>query len=111
MSRSYKKYPLFRDQLWGKSMKKGKQLFNRKIRRNYKDILKELPNGNYYKKINNNHDLYEYKSSYSKQEIIAEWYKERSELKNGIKSWKIKWLKDYTLEDAIIDWKKSYLRK
>ena len=111
MSRSYKKYPLFRDCLWGKSMKKGKQYFNRRLRRIYKDVSKELPNGSYFRKINSNYDLYEYKSSYTKQEIIAEWYKEQEELENGIKSWRAKWLKDYTLEEAIQDWQKSYVRK
>ena len=108
MSRSYKKYPLFRDCLWGKSMKQGKQYFNRKLRRKYKDVSKELLNGCYYRKINNNHELYEYASSYTKQEIIEEWHKEQSELLHEIKSWKVQWLKNYSLEEAIIDWKKSY---
>lgn len=111
MSRSYKKYPLFRDCLWGKSMKKGKQYFNRKLRRKYKDISIELPNGCYYRKLNNNHELYEYTSSYTEKEIIEEWYREQSEILHGIKSWKAQWLKDYTLKEAITDWKKSYKSK
>lgn len=108
MSRSYKKYPLLRDCLWGKSMKKGKQYFNRRIRRIYRDVSKELPNGNYYRKLNSNFELYEYTSSYTKQEIIDEWYREQSEILNGVRSWRAKWLQDYSLEEAITDWKKSY---
>ena len=111
MSRSYKKYPLFRDCLWGKSMKKGKQYFNRRLRRIYKDVSKELPNGSYFRKLNNTHELYEYKSSYTRQEIIEEWYREQAEVLHGVNSWRAKWIKDYSLEEALADWKKSYKRK
>lgn len=111
MSRSYKKHPLFRDCLWGKSMKRGKQYFNRRLRRIYKDTSKEIPNGNYYKKLNNNHELYEYTSSYTKEEIIKEWYREQYEILNGINSWKAQWLAEYSLEKAILHWKKSYKYK
>lgn len=109
MSRSYKKYPLFRDCLWGKSMKKGKQHFNRKLRRTKLNI--DIPNGNYYRKIYSNYDLYEYKNSYTKQEIINEWYIDQLEIQNGVKSWRANWLSKYSLEEAIIDWYKSYKRK
>ena len=37
MSRSYKHFPISRMVLWGRSMKKGKQVANRKIRRKLKD--------------------------------------------------------------------------
>lgn len=111
MSRSYKKYPLFRDCLWGRSMKKGKQHFNRKLRRKYKDIDLDIGNGNYYRKINNNYDLYEYKSTYSKQEIIDEWYEDQQEVANGVNSWKAKWLAKYSLEEALVDWYKHYKTK
>lgn len=108
MSRSYKKYPSFRDCLWGKSMKQGKQYFNRRLRRKYKDVSRELSNGGYYRKLNNAHELYEYISSYTEKEIIKEWYREQSEILNGVNSWKVQWLKKYSLKDAIADWKKSY---
>lgn len=111
MSRSYKKYPLFRDCLWGKSMKKGKQYFNRKLRRVYKDVEKDIPNGNGYRKIYSNYDLYEYKSSYTKQEIIDEWYEDQAEILNGVRTWRSKWLAEYSLEEAIADWYKSYKAK
>ena len=42
MSRSYKKFPIFRDNLWGKSMKKGKQYNNRKIKVKTKQNTKTL---------------------------------------------------------------------
>lgn len=109
MSRSYKKYPLLRDCLWGKSMKKGKQYFNRKIRRKYKNNVElDLPDNNYYRKINSNYELYEFTSSYTKQEIINKWYEQQAELANGVKGWRAKWLSEYSLEEAISDWKKSY---
>ena len=108
MSRSYRKYPLLRDCLWGKSMKKGKQYFNRRLRRIYKNIDLNLPNNNYYRKLNSNYELYEYKSSYTKKEIITNWYRQQTELVNGVKGWRAKWLVEYSLEQALADWKKSY---
>lgn len=108
MSRSYKKYPLFRDCLWGKSMKKGKQYFNRRLRRIYKNIDLNLSNNNYYRKLNSNYELYEYKISYTEKEIIANWYRQQAELINGVKGWRAKWLAEYSLEEALTDWKKSY---
>lgn len=108
MSRSYKKYPLLRDCLWGDSMKRGKQYFNRRIRRIYKNTELDLPNHNYYKKLNSNYDLYEYTSSYTKQEIIDTWYRQQTEILNNVNSWRAKWLSQYSLEEAISDWKRSY---
>ena len=51
MSRSYKKFPLFRDNLWGRSNKSGKQYNNRKIRRKLKDTSIEVGNGKDYKEF------------------------------------------------------------
>lgn len=112
MSRSYKKYPLFRDNLWGKSMKRGKQVSNRKIRRKLKDINNDVGNGKDYIKFGlDRWDLYEYKSYQTKQDIIDEWNKEQTEILNGVSNWKFKWLSEYTLDEAITDWYKSYKMK
>lgn len=110
MSRSYKHFPLIRDQLWGKSMKRGKQLFNRKLRRKYKNVLKDLPNGNYYRKVNNNHELYEYKHHQTLQDTVTDWEKDQIEKANGIIWWR-SCQYNPTLEETIQDWKKVYLRK
>ena len=110
MSRSYKHFPLIRDQLWGKSMKRGKQLFNRKLRRKYKNVSKDLPNGSYYRKVNNNHELYEYKHHQTFQDTVADWERDQIEKANGIRWWR-SCQYNPTLEEAIQDWKSSYLRK
>ena len=99
MSRSYKKHPLLRDCLWGKSMKRGKQNFNRKLRRAYKDPNKELYNGSYYKRINSNYELYEYKHLQTEKEVILDWYKNQQDILNGVNTWKAKWLEKYSLEE------------
>ena len=111
MSRSYKHFPLFRDQLWGKSMKRGKQLFNRKLRRKYKDVSKDLPNGNYYRKVNNNYELYEYKHHQTLKDTINEWESNQKERANCVEKFTRFCYYNPTLEEAIQDWKSSYLRK
>ena len=110
MSRSYKHFPLIRDQLWGKSMKRGKQLFNRKLRRKYKNVSKDLPNGSYYRKVNNNHELYEYKHHQTFRDTVVDWERDQIEKANGIRWWR-SYQYNPTLEEAIQDWKSSYLRK
>ena len=112
MSRSYKHFPLFRDQLWGKSMKKGKQQSNRKIRRKLKDTSIDIPNrGRYYKYLGlNKWDLYEYKHHQTLQDTIDDWERDQIENANGIRWWK-SYRYNITLEEAIQDWKKSYVRK
>lgn len=112
MSRSYKKYPLLRDSLWGKSMKKGKQVSNRKIRQKLKNVNNDVKNGKDYIKFGlDRYELYEFKNYRTKQDIIKEWNKEQIEIINGIKSWKSKYLSKYTLEKAIIYWYKSFKMK
>lgn len=112
MSRSYKKYPLFRDNLWGKSMKRGKQVSNRKIRRKLKNINNDVKNGRDYLKFGlDRYDMYEFKNSKTKQEIIDEWNRERIEALNGVYSWRIKRLEKYSLEDEIFYWYKSFKMK
>ena len=108
MSRSYKHFPLFRDQLWGKSMKKGKQIFSRRLRRIYKDTSKDLPNGNYYKRINNNYNLYEYKHHQTLKDIVIEYESRQKGLVNGRHSYR---KCEPTLEEEINWWKSSYVRK
>ena len=108
MSRSYKHFPLFRDQLWGKSMKKGKQVFNRRLRRIYKDTLKDLPNGSYYKRINSNYNLYEYKHHQTLKDIVIEYESRQKGLVNGRHSYR---KCEPTLEEEINWWKSSYVRK
>ena len=111
MSRSYRKFPLFRDNLWGKSLKKGKQYSNRKIRRQLnRDIYLDVGNGKHYKSYGlDSWDLWEYKSYQTKEDAIDEWEKEQQEIENGIKTWKSKY--NQTKEDAIRDWYISYKRK
>ena len=108
MSKSYKHFPLFRDQLWGKSMKKGKQVFSRRLRRIYKDTSKDLPNGNYYKRINNNYNLYEYKHHQTLKDIVMEYESRQKGLVNRRHSYR---KYEPTLEEEINWWKSSYVRK
>ena len=112
MSRSYKHFPLVRDQLWGKSMKKGKQCSNRKIRRKLKDPNIDIPSkGRYYKYLGlNKWDLYEYKHHQSLYDTIVDWERDQIEKANGIRWWR-SCQYNPTLEEAIQDWKKSYVRK
>ena len=110
MSRSYKKFPLFRDNLWGKSLKKGKSYNNRKIRRKLKDINLDVGNGKDYERFGlDSWDLWEYKSYQTKKDAIRDWELNQINLTNGIYYWKTKY--NPTKEEAIIDWYKSYKRK
>ena len=112
MSRSYKKFPQFRDNLWGRSLKDGKRYNNRKIRRKLKDTSIDVGNGTDYRRFGlDSWDLWEYKSYRTKQDTIHEWYEDQYELVNGVKGWRAQWLLKYTLDEALIDWYKSYKRK
>ena len=107
MSRSYKKFPQFRDNLWGKSLKEGKRYNNRKIRRKIKNIDIDVGNGSDYKRLGlDSWDLWEYKSYKTKQDVINEWEQDQLEIINGVSSWKSKY--NTTLEEDLIHWKKSY---
>lgn len=107
MSRSYKKFPLIRDNLWGKSLKQGKRYNNRKIRRRLKDITIDVGNNKDYERFGlDTWDLWEYKSYITKQDIIDTWYKEQSEIVNNVSTWRTKY--NTTLEEDIIDWYKTY---
>nr|DAF55317.1 MAG TPA: hypothetical protein [Siphoviridae sp. ctZHD14] len=53
MSRSHKKNP------WIKDNQHNKKIFNRRIRRAYKDY--DMPSGKYYRKLNDSYDQCDYK--------------------------------------------------
>lgn len=110
MSRSYKKTPISRMVLWGRSMKKGKQYANRKIRRKLRDLSIEVGNGRHYKSFGiDSWDLWEFKFLQTKQDAIKDWEKDQKELLYGISNWKSK--EDWTLEDQLNDWEKFHKRK
>lgn len=109
MSRSYKKFPLFRDNLWcGRSSGiNGKTYSNRKIRRKLRDVTIDVGNGKDYRRFGlDSWDLWEYKSYETKQDAIDRWELEQAEIANGIDSWRSK--HNITLEQALIYWKMSY---
>lgn len=110
MSRSYRKHTIRRMTLWGhNSMKPGKRYANRKIRRKLKDPNVDVSNGRYYRFLGiDSWDLWEYKSWYTKQEVIDCWEREQLHKAYGMYSWR-----HYksTLEEEIADWKKYYLCK
>ena len=86
MSRSYKHFPISRMVLWGRSMKKGKQYANRKIRRKLKDPNIEVGNGRHYKSLGiDSWDLWEFKFLETKQDAINRWEQDQKELANGVK--------------------------
>lgn len=112
MSRSYKKFPLFRDNLWrGRSSGvNGKTKNNRKIRRQLKNVNTDVGNGKDYKRFGfDSWDLWEYKSYQTKQDAIDDWEKDQKEIVNGVSSWKAKY--NETKEEAIKNWYLSYKRK
>lgn len=110
MSRSYKKFPISRMTLWGRSMKKGKQFSNRKIRRKLKDPTIEVGNGGHFRCYGlDSWDLWEFKFLETKQDAINRWEKDQIETEYGIRGWRT--VHDWSLEDAINDWAKFHKRK
>ena len=86
MSRSYKHFPISRMVLWGKSMKKGKQCANRKIRRKSKDPNIEVGNGRHYKSLGlDSWDLWEFRFLETKQDAIDRWEQDQKDLANGVR--------------------------
>jgi len=86
MSRSYKKFPICRMSLWGRSMKAGKQMANRKIRRKLKNVNYEISDGHYYKLLGiDRWDLYEFKFLETKQDAIDRWEQDQKDLANGVR--------------------------
>ena len=110
MSRSYKKFPISRMCLWGRSMKKGKQYANRKIRRKLKNPNIDISNGSYYKSLGlDSWDLWEFKSLETKQDAIDQWEKDQKNIANGICTWRT--LRDWTLQDQLNSWYKYHKMK
>ena len=110
MSRSYKHFPISRMVLWGRSMKKGKQIANRKIRRKLKDLDIEVGNGRHYKSLGiDSWDLWEFRFLETKQDAIEQWETEQKLIANNIQSWKT--LKDWSLDDQLNNWAKFHKRK
>ena len=98
MSRSYKHFPISRMVLWGRSMKKGKQVANRKIRRKLKNPNIEVGNGGYYKSLGlDSWDLWEFKFLETKLDAIERYEKEQLEYENGVRSKKLKF--EWSLAD------------
>ena len=72
--------------LWGRSMKKGKQVANRKIRRKLKDLNIEVGNGRHYKSLGlDSWNLWEFKFLETKQDAIDRWEQDQKELANGVR--------------------------
>lgn len=86
MSRSYKKFPISRMVLWGRSMKKGKQCANRKIRHKLKNPDIDVGNGRHYKSLGlDSWELWEFKFLETKQDAIDRWEQDQKELANGVR--------------------------
>ena len=86
MSRSYKHFPISRMVLWGRSMKRGKQVANRKIRRKLKDPDIEVGNGRHYKSLGlDSWELWEFKFLETKQDAINRWEQDQKDLVNGVR--------------------------
>lgn len=72
--------------LWGRSMKKGKQCVNRKIRRKLKNPNIEVGNGRHYKSLGlDSWDLWEFKFLETKQDAIDRWEQDQKDLANGVR--------------------------
>ena len=86
MSRSYKHFPISKMALWGRSMKKGKQYANRKIRKKLKDTNIEVGNGRHYKSLGlDSWYLWEFKFLETKQDAIGRWEQDQKDLANGVR--------------------------
>lgn len=110
MSRSYKKFPISRMVLWGRSMKKGKQVSNRKIRRKLKNPNFDVSNGHHYKHLGlDSWELWEFKFLETKQDAINQWEIDQKLIANNIQSWRT--MRDWSLSDQLNDWAKFHQRK
>ena len=106
MSRSYKKFPHIRA-YYGKSGKYARNRANRKIRRLSLDY--DIPQHRGFKKLSESCDIWDYSFTQFKEREIKEWEQEETRKLYGIYSWKNRLYS--TLDEALIDWKKSYIRK
>lgn len=109
MSRSYKRFPLFREYLWGRSMKAGKRFSNRKVRYKLKHTNLDIGNGrNYLRHGLDQWDLYEYKHFQTLVDVTTEYESRQKSLANGRHK---RHDHEPTLTEEINWWKKSYIRK
>lgn len=99
MSRSYKKFPVAKDN--GKYSKECKQIANRKFRRNLH--LDEKASGNIYKKYTETWDIHDFVSYWP-------WGNAKATYEHPAEGKRFR--KEYpTLEDFRTFWKKEMLRK
>ena len=106
MSRSYKKFPQVRA-YYGKSGKWARNKANRKIRR--LPINYDLPNGRSFKKLTESCGIWDYAFTQFKDWEVKEWEETEARIANGVYSWRTKCHE--SLEETLIDWKKTYIRK
>lgn len=106
MSRSYKKFPQVRA-YYGKSGKFARNRANRKIRR--LPISYEIPDGGSFRKLYERCEIWDYAFTQFKEWEIQEWEETEARILNNVSSWKA----DHhtSLEETLVDWKKTYLNK
>ena len=102
MSRSYKKTPIVKDNIGGKT---GKRFANKKVRKFKGELLK----GGEYKKISESWNINDFISYYTLEDAIADWFEEEKDYVPKRKAWRHRRYK--TLENWIIAWKKMMLNK
>ena len=105
MSRSRKKFPIVKCE---NSCKVGKKFANRRVRR-YKDFI---PNGKDYKKLYCSWDICDYYFCLFEEEVRRRWYAKQKDIQNNVSNWiNDSNYENNTLEEALIEWKKTYLNK
>lgn len=108
MSRSYKKHPVVKGNCKGQ-----KQVANRKIRR--VDKLTPLKGGS-YKKLYLTWNICDFRSRWTEEDAITEWYEEETEMyeENNINSWRhYPWRHERfgSLENWLNYWRRCVKRK
>lgn len=106
MSRSYKKFPQVRA-YYGQSGKFGRKQANKKIRKLPLDY--GIPNGRSFKKLYESCNIWDYSFTQFKEWEIQDWEEVEARIENGVHSWKARY--HTSLEEALTDWKKTYLSK
>lgn len=105
MSKSRRKFPIVKCE---DSCKIGKKFANRRVRR-YKG---DIPKGKGYKRLYCSWDICDYYFSVSEEDIKRQWYAKQKALAQGVDDWTLGTnYSDMTLEEALIEWKKTYLNK
>ena len=102
MSRSYKKTPIVKDNIGGKT---GKRFANKKVRRLKNELFKRKE----YKKVFESWNINDYISYYSLEDAIIDWYNE--EENKILKEYAPLHKKYKTLENWIKHWEKMMLGK